>query len=421
MDTLTLVIKMKGLSAYPAHTITGNRKSKTADQMEGTNGGVGKNNLTKERSIFSRIFLLVIILIPLVAVSQKAVTPPKILMVVSSYGKDGGKTRPGFEFDEYTQAYLIFASNGLLVDVASTKGGNAEPDEYNKTKPYNKTILSNKAAMDLLKRTKPTAAINAAAYDAVYIVGGKGAMFDLPYDHSLQDIISTIYNKKGIVSAVCHGAAAFVNVKLADGKYLVADRKIAGFTNEEEVLFGKKWKAEFPFLLEDRLIARAGLYEKSGFMLPHIAIDGQLITGQNPYSTTALAEAVVVALGKKLRYRKPYNDERTMNLVKRVVHENALEQAKKEIAKDTSVYDLKLLAVYGYYRLLGAKEDLIEVKLGLDIIELTTAYYYNASLEMERASAYKKLGDVAMAKKLLQDVIQKEPGLEAAKKALLSL
>lgn len=156
-------------------------------------------------------------------------------------------------------------------------------------------------------------------------------------------------------------------------------------------------------------------------MLPHIAIDGQLITGQNPYSTTALAEAVVVALGKKLRYRKPYNDERTMNLVKRVVHENALEQAKKEIAKDTSVYDLKLMAVYGYYRLLGAKEDLAEVKMGLDIIELTTGYYYNGTLQLERAGAYKKLGDVATARKLLEELIQKEPGMEAAKKALQSL
>ena len=421
MENFTLTKTIERLPAYPPHRVAGTKKNKTTELLVRASSVFWKNDRSHPTPILARIILLAIILFPLITMSQKAVTPPRILMVVSSYGKDGGKTRPGFEFDEYTQAYLIFTANGLLVDVASTKGGNAEPDEYNKTKPYNKTILANKAAMDLLKRTKPTAAINGAAYDAVYIVGGKGAMFDLPFDPSLQEIISTIYNKNGIVSAVCHGPAALVNVKLPDGKYLIADRKIAGFTNEEEVMFGKKWKSEFPFLLEDRLIARACRYEKSGFMLPHIAIDGQLITGQNPYSTTALAEAVVVALGKKLRYRKPYNDERTMNLVKRVVHENALEQAKKEIAKDTSVYDLKLMAVYGYYRLLGAKEDLAEVKMGLDIIELTTGYYYNGTLQLERAGAYKKLGDVATARKLLEELIQKEPGMEAAKKALQSL
>ncbi len=134
--------------------------------MAGKNRFENNSYMKHRRRLISKIFLA-IILMPLIAVSQKPVSTPKVLMVVSSYGKDGGKTRPGFEFDEFTQAYLVFTSNGLLVDVASPKGGNAEPDEYNKKKPYNKTILANTAVMDLLKRTKPTAAINGAAYNAV--------------------------------------------------------------------------------------------------------------------------------------------------------------------------------------------------------------------------------------------------------------
>ncbi len=401
-------------------TIKDNRCPEFIKELAGKRRLENSKRIKYKRRMISNL-LLAIILMPLVAVSQKAEIPSKILMVVSSYGKDAGKTRPGFEFDEFTQAYLIFTSNGLLVDVASPKGGIAEPDEYNKKKPYNKTILANKTVMDLLEGTKPTAAINAAAYDAVYIVGGKGAMFDLPYDPSLQEIITSIYNKKGIISAVCHGPAALVNVKLADGKFLIANKRIAGFSNSEEVMFGKKWKAEFPFLLEDRLISRGGIYEKADLMLPHVIVDGQLITGQNPYSTNALAEAIVIGLNKKLVDRQPYDDERTMNLIKKAINENDMVWAKQQIAKETVFYDLELMASYGYYRLLEAKDDSSIVKLGLNIVELTTAYYYNATLQMERASAYKKLGDKPMAKKLLEEILQKDPQMEAAKKALLNL
>lgn len=97
----------------------------------------------------------------------------KILIVVSSYGKSEGKTRPGFEFDEFSQAYLIFKANGFDVDVASPRGGHAEPDEYNESKPYNKILLQNSEAMHLLRNTKPTGKLKPEDYSAVYIVGGR--------------------------------------------------------------------------------------------------------------------------------------------------------------------------------------------------------------------------------------------------------
>jgi len=193
-----------------------------------------------------------------------AADPQKILIVVSSYGKDGGKTRPGYEFDEFSQAYLIFKANGFAIDVASPRGGRAEADEFNKTKPDNQQILADQEAMTLLNQTRTTQSINPADYAALYIVGGKGAMFDLPFDSALQDIISAIYARPdGIVSAVCHGPAAFAHVKQPDGTYLIAGKAIAGFSNDEEQLFGKRWKAELPFLLEDKLKQRGGLYERA--------------------------------------------------------------------------------------------------------------------------------------------------------------
>lgn len=77
--------------------------------------------------------------------------------------------------------------------------------------------------------------MNAERYAAIYIVGGKGAMFDFPFDPSLQDIILHIYEKQqGFVAAVCHGPAVLANIKLADGRFLVAGKSLTGFSNGEE-------------------------------------------------------------------------------------------------------------------------------------------------------------------------------------------
>lgn len=342
----------------------------------------------------------------------------RIFMVVSSYGKDGGKTRPGFEFDEFSQAYLIFVANGFAVDVASPRGGAVEADEFNKNKPYNKALLTDEKALSLLKTTKPTASLNAANYDAIYVVGGKGAMFDLPFDPALQELLASVYNSKdGIVSAVCHGPAALVNVKSSDGKYILAGKTVSGFCNAEEEKFGKRWREEFPFMLEDKLKARGGKYERAEMMLPHVSVSEKLITGQNPYSTNAVAEELVKALGKQPATRTPYTDERSMYLVKRAIA-GELEWARAELSKNKDLYDVELIAVYGYYRLLGKTDDASVIRMGLNIVELVTPYMYNENLQYEQARAYLRLQQKDRAKTLLQELVQKEPKFEEAKKLL---
>ncbi|MCF1715032.1 DJ-1/PfpI family protein [Flavihumibacter sp. RY-1] len=342
----------------------------------------------------------------------------KVLIVVSSYGKKEGKLRPGFEFDEYSQAYLIFKANGLEIDVASPKGGPAEADEFNRAKAYNKELLEDKVAMAKLQHTIPTAKVNPALYSAIYVVGGKGAMFDLPYDPSLQELISSIYKKPdGVIAAVCHGPAAFVNVKLEDGSYLIANRKITGFCNEEEDKFGKTWKAEFPFLLEDKLKARGAQYERNAAMLPQLIRDGKLITGQNPFSTTVLAEELVRAIGVEPVSRTLYPDERSINLVDKYL-KGATSWAEEELRKNHGAYDLELIAVYGYYGLIkgdGSKEG---IGSALGIIELVKPWVSNENLEYEMARGYLKLGNKEKAKAILQQVVAKAPSFKEAKKLL---
>ncbi len=255
------------------------------------------------------------ILLPILLFSQTNNTDKKVLMVVSSYGNDMGTVRPGYEFDEFSQAYLIFKNNKLSIDVASPKGGKVEPDQYNKDKPYNKLLLEDKYALSLLDNTKTTASINPEDYQAIYIVGGKGAMFDLPFDPSLQDIILNLYKRDNtVISSVCHGPAAFVNVK-DNEDYIINGVELTSFCNIEEELFGKKWVKEFPFSLETKLESRGAIFKQTDFMLSKVVVSGKFVTGQNPFSTTGSAEAVVKSLGMIPEDRELYPDERSAYLL----------------------------------------------------------------------------------------------------------
>jgi len=375
-------------------------------------------SLAQKKFMKLKIIILLMALPCLTIGKSYSTSSKKILIVVSSYGKSEGKTRPGFEFDEFSQAYLIFNANGFEVDVASPRGGHAEPDGYNESKPYNKILLQNSEAMHLLWNTKPTGQLKPEDYSAVYIVGGKGAMFDLPFDSALQDIILAIYQKQaGVVAAVCHGPAALVNVKINDTTFLVTNKRMTGFSNEEEDKFGKKWKSEFPFLLEDKLNSRGAMYERSDVMLPQVSVDGRLITGQNPYSTTQLAEEMIRALGFNPISRELYPDERSMQLTKRALNGD-IEWAKSELLKNHSLFDIQLIGVYGYYQLLYAKDNQKQITSALEIIELITPLFFDEKLQYEMAKAYLKIKDKPKAKSILKDLIEKKPSFLDARKLM---
>ena len=360
-----------------------------------------------------KLLFILIISIPTLVFGQSKTN--KIVMIVSSYGKDMGKTRPGFEMDEFSQAYLIFKANGLQVDVASPKGGKVESGQFNKAKPYNKIVLQDSVAMMLLNQTKPTSILNAKDYDAVYVVGGKGPMFDLVVDPSLQDFIVEMDSKRATISAVCHGTIALANVK-KDNKFLVENKTLTGFCNEEEVMFGKT-ASEFPFLLEDRLILRGAKYKKGDPMLPFMLKDDIFITGQNPYSTILVAEEIIKSLGKLPVSRTKYKDELSMELVKKVVNGDST-WAKSELKNNGVNYDLQLIAVYGYYQAMNAKENLDKIKKGISIIELVTPYYFDEDLYVKLSDYYVKLGDKNKAIETLDKVLEKNATSEKANEML---
>lgn len=300
--------------------------------------------------------------------------PKRVLVVVSGHGADGGKTRPGFEMDELAQAYVVFADNGLAIEIASPAGGAVTADTFDPKKPYNKRFLSDKAAVAKLDATRAMADVQNESFGAVFIVGGKGAMFDLPVNAELKTLLAATYARGGVIGAVCHGPAALVNVPLADGSLLTRGRRMTGFSNEEERLFGKKWAVRFPVLLEDGLRGAGAQFSAAPMMLSHVVSDGRLVTGQNPYSTPAAAEAVVRAMGLTPKPRLPWQDERSIALIDAVIAGKGAE-AQTRLGADKASYDVPLIAMWGFYRAKAAANDRSALATAVQVMEIAAPHF----------------------------------------------
>ena len=353
------------------------------------------------------------------AISSKAVaTDKKVLMVVTSYGQKQGEERPGYEFDEFAKAYTVFKENGIDVDVASPRGGSVEADKYDENKPYNVPVLADKAIMAKLNNTLATASLNAASYDGIFIVGGKGAMFDLPKDKALQGIIADVYQQQGSVAAVCHGPAALIDVKLADGSYLIAGKAINGFTNKEETLFGKKWLKQFEFMLEDKLIERGGKFQSSNIMLSHVTVDERLVTGQNPTSTTDVAVELVKSLGMIPVATEHYIDDKTMAVVAQFLAGD--KSAEQRLNDNQDQYHIPLVGMYGFYFLKVAEQP-SEFEQALTLMLIAQEAINNPRLDMQIAKTQHKLGKNLAAKSSLERVLEAKPDYKPALDMLKTL
>ncbi len=342
----------------------------------------------------------------------------KIVMVVSSYGQEQGKVTPGYEFDEFAKAYSIFKANGIAVDIASPNGGKVEADKYDASKAYNAKVLADQAIIVKLDNTIATAKLDASTYDAIFIVGGKGAMFDLPIDSALQAVIADIYQQQGTVAAVCHGPAALVNVKLSDGSYLVANKTINGFTNKEENLFGQKWLSEFDFMLEDKLIERGGKFQSSEIMLSHVAVDGRLITGQNPTSTVDVATALVQGLGLIPVVQTIDIEDKTMAVVAKFIAGD--QSAATLLAENQDQFHIALVGMYGFYYLKAAETD-AQFENALTLMTVAQKAINNPMLDMKIAKTQQQLGKTKQAKVTLNQLLITKPDYKPALDMLKTL
>ncbi|MFC4930023.1 type 1 glutamine amidotransferase domain-containing protein [Massilia sp. GCM10023247] len=240
----------------------------------------------------------------------------RILAVVSSTERGGpGMKRAGYELTELARAYYVFQANGYEVEIASPKGGKPperiDPDDMGDT---DYAFLNDPAAQAKVAASIPLASVDAGRYAAVFFVGGKGAMHDFPDNPDVARIVTDIAGR-GVVGAVCHGPAALLGVKLADGKALVAGRRMTGFTNDEELFLIKDARTRFGFLLEERALAEGARFVAGPKYVDNTVVDGRLVTGQNPWSTWSTAEAMIAALGHRPLARERTAEEASVELL----------------------------------------------------------------------------------------------------------
>ncbi len=224
----------------------------------------------------------------------------KILIVLTSHGVIGATGHPtGVWMEELTTPYYAFIDAGAEVDLASTAGGQVPVDPNSmaeKDRPESvERFLDDASAIEKLKHSLNVDHLTADPYDAVFLPGGHGTMWDLPENTALADLLTTAFAEGKVVAAVCHGPAGLVNAKDTEGRPLVAGRKVSAFTNSEEEAAGLTHAV--PFLLETRIRDLGALYERGPDFQPHAVRDGRLITGQNPASSTRVAELVLEAIG----------------------------------------------------------------------------------------------------------------------------
>jgi len=364
-------------------------------------------NLKQIAKHFVTLFILLFVSIQVSAMT----VDKKVVIIVSSYGEQQGEVSPGYEFDEFAKAYRVFKANGITVDIASPKGGQVEADKYDPDKPYNAKVLADTAIMAKLNNTIATAKLDAKAYDGIFIVGGKGAMFDLPKDEALKTIIADIYQQQGAVAAVCHGPAALVDVKLNDGSYLVANKAVNAFTNQEERLFGQKWLSKFDFMLEDKLVERGAKFQSSDIMLSHVAVDDRLITGQNPTSTVGVATALVKSLGLIPVIEEQDIEDKTMALVAKFIAGD--KSAVKTLMANQDQYRLKLVGMYGFYYLKTAEVDK-HFENALSLMMVAQKAINNHMLDMKIAKTQHKLGKVSDARNTINQLLAVKPDYKPA-------
>lgn len=225
-----------------------------------------------------------------------------VLMVLTSHdqlGDTGKKT--GFWLEEFAAPYYIFKDAGATITLASPKGGqpplDPKSDEPDAQTDDTRRFKADAAAQKELANTVKLSSVKAENFDTVFYPGGHGPLWDLANDQDSIKLIESMYQDGKLVTAVCHAPGVFRDTKAADGSPLVKGKKVTGFTNTEEE--GVQLTKVVPFLVEDMLKEKGGLYSKGADWAPYVLTDGNLITGQNPASSGPAADAALAYLKGK--------------------------------------------------------------------------------------------------------------------------
>jgi len=223
----------------------------------------------------------------------------RVLIVLTSHdqlGDTGRKT--GFWLEELAAPYYAFKDAGFEVVLASPKGGqpplDPKSDEPDLQTDATRRFKADGEAKTQLASTGRLDSVRQQDFDTVFYPGGHGPLWDLAEDPTSIKLIESFLAADKPVALVCHAPGALRHVTTPEGKPLVEGKKVTGFTNTEEEAMGLT--KVVPFLVEDELRAKGGIFSKAGDWQPYVVSDGLLITGQNPASSAPAASLLLKKL-----------------------------------------------------------------------------------------------------------------------------
>jgi len=220
----------------------------------------------------------------------------KVLIVLTSHdqlGDTGEKT--GFWLEEFASPYYRLKDAGISVSLASPQGGKPPLDPKSHQPDFltddTRRFDADPAAQKELANTSKLELMKAEDFDAAFYPGGHGPLWDLHADDNSIALIESFIAAGKPVAAVCHAPAVLLNARSPDGEPLLRGKRVTGFSNSEEAAVGLT--DVVPYLLEDQLVARGGVYQKVDDWNSLAVVDGLVITGQNPGSSAAVADALI--------------------------------------------------------------------------------------------------------------------------------
>lgn len=194
--------------------------------------------------------------------------------------------------------YYKFKEAGYDITIASPKGGPVPIDAGSMADGFFtdecKKFMHDPEAFGKLGHTVELSSVDVATVDAIFFCGGHGTCADFVDDVSMKSAIETLYESGKVVAAVCHGPNCLPQCNKKDGTPLVKDLAVAAFSDKEEAQVGLESKV--PFLLQSKLVEQGAKYEEADPWTSKVCVAGNLITGQNPQSSAAVADAVIKAL-----------------------------------------------------------------------------------------------------------------------------
>ena len=231
----------------------------------------------------------------------------KVLFVLTNHDRLGPSTdadadKTGFHLAEAARPWAVLTEAGIAVDLATPRGGKApiDPSSCDLDDEHNAAFLEDDRIESLLEDTPALRDVKLDDYEAIYFPGGHGTMWDLPDNADVKSAIRDMYENGKVIAAVCHGPAAFVNVRLSDGSWLVSGKTVSVFTDEEEKAVEKH--EIVPFLLAETLEKRGARIDKADNFEKSVSVDQRIVTGQNPASARGVGESIRDQL-EKLRAR----------------------------------------------------------------------------------------------------------------------